>query len=83
MYECQRAIQSSSTTASEYRGWRSKRLHDRHQCRHVVELKFGFGYRYATSSSQTVWPGDQVLADAGDGYAIVTREGLSRLASVL
>lgn len=42
------------------------------------ELKFGFGYRQSTNSSQTVWPGDQVLADAADGYAVVTREGLSR-----
>ena len=42
------------------------------------ELKFGFGYRYAVSSSETVWPGNQVLADAGDGYAIVTRAGLTR-----
>lgn len=42
------------------------------------ELKFGFGYRYATYSSQTVWPGNQVLADGYYELAAVTRAGISR-----
>jgi hypothetical protein len=41
------------------------------------ELKFGFGYRQSTNSSQTVWPGDQVLADA----ATATRSSRARVSA--
>jgi len=42
------------------------------------ELKFGFGYRYAANSSETVFPGNQVVADAFYGSAVITRKGVNR-----
>jgi len=41
------------------------------------ELKVGFGYRYTTNESSGFLPGNQVVADEGDGYAVITRAAVA------
>jgi hypothetical protein len=47
------------------------------------ELKFGFGYRNTPVTSDTIYPGDQVVArfDFGDGEAQITRAAMPNYGS--
>jgi hypothetical protein len=38
------------------------------------ELKFGFGYKHTMTESLSAWPGDQIVGDAPDGLAWLTRD---------